>query len=59
MVAFVFQKGHWLSCGRDETGSRGRGGEGGWGAGAAGSGNQQVYARTFWTRCNTIWKSWL
>lgn len=28
MVAFVFQKGHWLSCGRNETSSRETGGEG-------------------------------
>ena len=28
MVAFVFQKGHWLSCGGNETGSRETGGEG-------------------------------
>lgn len=28
MIVFVFQKGHWLSCGRDKTGSRETGGEG-------------------------------
>lgn len=28
MVAFVFQRGHWPSCGGDKTGSRETGGEG-------------------------------
>lgn len=41
MVASVFQKAYWLSCGGDKTGDRETGGEGCPGPGAVDSGNQQ------------------